>query len=440
VNDAVNYRDRNSSKSYIPETGRKVLCISSGSDDHNTGEHQENALRTALLCGVDGCLRRPQLDESIVWVDENLVKPAPIADLLRVHEYAYLNHLESKCKTSLERQNTQGFETHNSESNSSAIPSFYAPSGYLDIDTPLVPQSLNASRRFCGAAILAVDLLMKCTKNDSKEPSILSHAFILGRPPGHHAGPNGCVPSKHYWKRPDMTSSGFCLLNTVAVAAAYARYRYGRDALAGTDDIGKCLKNVDNLIDIVSNDNNKSDNCNDNYEDSNDTNNKEDDSGISDKAEGKTLKIAIVDIDVHHGNGTEEIMRNLRPHLTFLPLPSSWAPVSNLIYKPWLDETDPDSVLFASINLFAEDRFYPCSGGDSEEKSSSTSFTPSFHAPSILSTACPSSSFNKDKGSDTSNIINIGLTPLGPGPWDPKAKSKLTHSHRYVYVFLYIYI
>jgi hypothetical protein len=29
-----------------------------------------------------------------------------------------------------------------------------------------------------------------------------------------------------------MTSSGFCLLNTVAVAAAYARYQYGRQAFS----------------------------------------------------------------------------------------------------------------------------------------------------------------------------------------------------------------
>ena len=40
---------------------RKVLIISSVSDDHDTGNHQENALRTALLCGSNGCLRRGQL-------------------------------------------------------------------------------------------------------------------------------------------------------------------------------------------------------------------------------------------------------------------------------------------------------------------------------------------------------------------------------------------
>lgn len=37
---------------------RKVLIISAGSDDHDTGDHQENALRTELLCGPNGCLRR----------------------------------------------------------------------------------------------------------------------------------------------------------------------------------------------------------------------------------------------------------------------------------------------------------------------------------------------------------------------------------------------
>jgi hypothetical protein len=64
---------------------RKVLVISSGSDEHDTGEHQENALRTALLCGPEGCLRRQQLNDFVVWADDqwDKVKPAPIVDLLR---------------------------------------------------------------------------------------------------------------------------------------------------------------------------------------------------------------------------------------------------------------------------------------------------------------------------------------------------------------------
>jgi len=67
-------------------------------------------------------------------------------------------------------------------------------------------------------------------------------------------------------------------------------------------------------------------------------------------------RIAIVDMDVHHGNGTEAIVRNLTPHREFLPLPSSWAPTAYESYKPWLDETDQQDVLFSSIHLYAGTR------------------------------------------------------------------------------------
>ena len=99
--------------------------------------------------------------------------------------------------------------------------------------------------------MLAVDHIMSdvltdhtpCVSQSSQNTSTTNKhhnkAFVIGRPPGHHAGPNGyvsyiclfrrdtvscvmchrCVISEHHWKRPDMTSSGFCLLNTVGVAA-----------------------------------------------------------------------------------------------------------------------------------------------------------------------------------------------------------------------------
>lgn len=70
---------------------------------------------------------------------------------------------------------------------------------------------------------------------------------------------------------------------------------------------------------------------------------------------GGSPRIAIVDFDIHHGNGTEEIIKNLRPHTIHLPLPSSWAPISQTSYKPWLNERDMDEVMFASINLFSSE-------------------------------------------------------------------------------------
>jgi acetoin utilization deacetylase AcuC-like enzyme len=44
------------------------------------------------------------------------------------------------------------------------------------------------------------------------------NAFCAIRPPGHHAGPNGVVTSQ----LDPNGSHGFCLLNNVAIGAAYA--------------------------------------------------------------------------------------------------------------------------------------------------------------------------------------------------------------------------
>lgn len=135
-------------------SGLKVIC--SASDDHNTGEHQENARRTALLCGLqEGCLRRAAVASNITWIESKDIPMPPITDLLRykcafvfsnlfyhrfcrVHDIEYLQHLENKC-----RQSKQPGSYRN-------IPPFQAPAGYLDCDTPLVEQSLDAAKRFCG--------------------------------------------------------------------------------------------------------------------------------------------------------------------------------------------------------------------------------------------------------------------------------------------------
>lgn len=55
----------------------------------------------------------------------------------------------------------------------------------------------------------------------------IRNAFVAVRPPGHHAGPKGCVSSATYDTRPEMCSCGFCLINNVAIGAAYALTKYG---------------------------------------------------------------------------------------------------------------------------------------------------------------------------------------------------------------------
>ncbi len=97
---------------------------------------------------------------------------------------------------------------------------------HLDAETLVSPGSARAAVHAAGAGIAAVDAVIS---------GPVRTAFCAVRPPGHHA--TGDTPM------------GFCLLNNIAVAAAYARDRHGLE------------------------------------------------------------RIAIVDFDVHHGNGTQAIFR-----------------------------------------------------------------------------------------------------------------------------------
>ena len=95
----------------------------------------------------------------------------------------------------------------------------------LDPDTSMNPHSLHASKLAAGSGTQAIDLVM----NNSH-----SSVFCNVRPPGHHAEHDKVM--------------GFCLFNSIAVAAHYAINHHG-------------LK-----------------------------------------------RVAILDFDVHHGNGTEDIV------------------------------------------------------------------------------------------------------------------------------------
>jgi len=82
----------------------------------------------------------------------------------------------------------------------------------LDADTIVSPGSGEAALRASGAVCAAVDAVMR---GDA------SNAFCAVRPPGHHA--EASIPM------------GFCIFNTVAVAAAHARAEHGLRRIAVVD-------------------------------------------------------------------------------------------------------------------------------------------------------------------------------------------------------------
>src|SRR5262249_24391286 len=98
------------------------------------------------------------------------------------------------------------------------------PPRHIDSDTVASAGTWEAVRRAVGAGLDAVDLVMT---------GKVANAFCEVRPPGHHAESNRAM--------------GFCIFNSVAIAAHYAREKYGAE------------------------------------------------------------RVAVVDFDVHHGNGTQEI-------------------------------------------------------------------------------------------------------------------------------------
>ena len=149
-----------------------------------------------------------------------------------------------------------------------------------------------------------------CEAVDSVLAGDHRNAFCAVRPPGHHAGPRGIVRCAN---DPEGGSHGFYLLNNVAIGAAYARSMYRNEGIK---------------------------------------------------------KVAIIDFDVHHGNGTEEIIRRLIPtaEKSLVRTPFAFGELQTSSYSPWLDETDIENVFFASTHGYGQRGheqmgwFYPASG------------------------------------------------------------------------------
>jgi acetoin utilization deacetylase AcuC-like enzyme len=161
---------------------------------HDMGAHHPEC--PARLDAISDRLIASGLDAVVV---PYTARAATREELLRVHSEAYVDAIEAASPES-------GL-------------------AYLDPDTAMCPDSLDAARHAAGAVVHAVDLVMR---------GECSNAFCAVRPPGHHAESSRAM--------------GFCVYNSIAVAAMHALEAHGLS------------------------------------------------------------RVAIVDFDVHHGNGTEDIL------------------------------------------------------------------------------------------------------------------------------------
>ena len=239
----------------------------------------ENVNRlNVLLNATNGTLRAKEFKD-VEYVSE--VEPAAWVDILRCHEYAYLKKVQKACERLPDVR---------------ILPQAI---GTIDGDTAVCSQSFNAALAAAGATIEAVERVVSGETD---------RVFCAVRPPGHHSGPLGPVGTPG---EPIGTGShGFCLINNVAVAAAYAR----------------CVHRK------------------------------------------KIRRVALVDFDVHHGNGTEACVQNTAPSAPEFKfaMPIGSGSFSMNMYRPWLDETDQEEIMFASVHGYGrkelQHHFYPGTG------------------------------------------------------------------------------
>ncbi|KAI9919791.1 hypothetical protein PsorP6_017387 [Peronosclerospora sorghi] len=322
VNNPVNYEEvvtpRDQTRFFFhPEVWRHLPMIY-----HRRGGPDpppENFERIdTLVDPVFGILRSREFQRPQVRWDYE-IKHADIADILRVHEFHYVDRVRRKCSTlaasvvgmkpvASRRRNLPGQPTFSPGSSCDESEECHATVS-LDSDTVLSVHSYDAATRAAGAVCKAVDEVVAGN---------CRNAFCIVRPPGHHAGPVGKVVCEN----DPEGSLGFCLFNNVAVGAAYARAHFKHRGIH---------------------------------------------------------KIAILDFDVHHGNGTEEIVRQLVPSTKEITFETPYGVGKQVVhqYKPWRSIDDSENVFFCSVHGYgpkepenkedlaqggAQSWFYPGSG------------------------------------------------------------------------------
>ncbi|GBE62431.1 histone [Babesia ovata] len=246
--------------------------------------YPENPTRLEVIITNENGILRSDILEHVKLLHSP--PPATLADILRVHDWGYIDKLLSQVQTAQKRW----------------MGNNYWPV-LADGDTPATPHSWNSAMYAAGSVIAAVDAV--CNGH-------CRNAFCAVRPPGHHLGTWGGAQSAGFEDEDFAAGSqGFCLINNVAVGAAYAKYMYAKKGIR---------------------------------------------------------KIAIIDFDIHHGNGTHQIVLNIGPrnvrcrHGYNGSVNDPKAPqYSHPQWFGWRDVHDREEVFFSSIHAY-DGVFYPGTG------------------------------------------------------------------------------
>ncbi|MFQ3588685.1 MAG: histone deacetylase [Chloracidobacterium sp.] len=141
---------------------------------HDTGHHPETAARATAA--TQALRQDPRLREACHW---GTARAARTEELARVHAVDYIAQINAASDTARRQQRRLA----------------------LDPDTVVSAGSYEAALHAAGAVLTAVEVV---GRGEAR------HAFVVARPPGHHALENRAM--------------GFCLFNQVAIAARHAQH------------------------------------------------------------------------------------------------------------------------------------------------------------------------------------------------------------------------
>ena len=151
--------------------------------EHKTGySHPEKPER---LTAIVNSLQSAPFANQIQWLAPTPIIKRPVQSFIEaVHDKLYIHKVKHIAETG---------------------------GGYLDADTPVSPRSYDVALLAVSAWLDGVDIVRETGKP----------AFVLARPPGHHAQSN--------------TGMGFCLFSNAAIAAFYALQQPGINRVAILD-------------------------------------------------------------------------------------------------------------------------------------------------------------------------------------------------------------